>query len=239
VRVLSIVHEPTSTGGGGLFERAVPEAGHRLERWVAAEGGEPPGDASAWDAIMVFGGAMHPDQDAEHPWLGAEARFIEHALAIEVPLLGVCLGAQLIARAAGAEIGPAARSEIGWHEVELTEQGSTDPVLGALPGRFAAFQWHYYSFALPEGAVLLASSPAARQAYRLREHCWGIQFHAEVDRHMLDHWLHAGQDELPKPVEEMRAETDRRLPTWNEQGRALCDAFLGEAVRLAGSPAAA
>jgi GMP synthase (glutamine-hydrolysing) len=237
VRVLSIVHEPTSTGGGGLFERAVPEQGHRLDRWVAAEDEEPPGDASTWDAIMVFGGAMHPDQDAEHPWLAGEARFLEQALAAEVPLLGVCLGAQLIARAAGAETGPAPRSEIGWHEVELSEQGSDDPVLGALPRRFAAFQWHYYSFGLPADATLLATSPAARQAFRRGDRVWGIQFHAEVDRHMLDHWLRAGREELPKPVDEIRAETDRLLPVWNGHGRALCEAFLDEAMRLAAVPA--
>lgn len=232
MRVLSIVHEPGPTGGGGIFERTVPERGHRLDRWVAAHGHAPPGDPSAWDAIMVFGGAMHPDQDAEHPWLGGEAGFLEAALAERVPLLGVCLGAQLIARAAGAGVGPANAAEVGWYEVELGREGRDDPVVGVLPRRFDAFQWHYYTFELPAGAVQLASSSAARQAYRLGDRVWGIQFHAEVDRHMLDHWLREGRDELAKPVEEVRVETDSRLPTWNEQGGALCDAFLDEAARL-------
>jgi GMP synthase (glutamine-hydrolysing) len=230
MRVLSIVHEAGATGGGGIFERAVPERGHRLDRWVAAEGEVPPGEPSDWDAVMVFGGAMHPDQDAEHPWLAGEAAFLEAALAQDVPLLGVCLGAQLIARAAGAEVGPAYDAEVGWYEVSLDD--GQDPVLGALPHRFLAFQWHYYTFELPPGAVQLAASEAARQAYRLGDRVWGIQFHAEVDRHMLDHWLREGREELPKPIEEIRAEVDRHLPTWNEQGRALCDAFLDEAARL-------
>jgi GMP synthase (glutamine-hydrolysing) len=147
-----------------------------------------------------------------------------------VPLLGVCLGAQLIARAAGAEVGPANDAEVGWYEVSLDD--GQDPVLDALPRRFQAFQWHYYTFELPPGAVQLASSEVARQAYRLGDRVWGIQFHAEVDRHMLDHWLREGRVELPKSVEEIRAEVDRYLPTWNEQGRALCDAFLDEAARL-------
>ena len=231
MRVLSIVHEPGPTGGGGIFERAVPERGHRLDRWVAADGEAPPGDPVDWDAVMVFGGAMHPDQDAEHPWLAGEAGFIETALADGVPLLGVCLGAQLIARAAGAFVGPAAEAEVGWFEVSR-EDGAQDPVIAALPTRFQAFQWHYYTFDLPAGAVQLAASAAARQAYRLRDRVWGIQFHAEVDRTMLDHWLREGREELPKPVEELRAETDRYLPEWNAQGRALCDAFLDEAARL-------
>lgn len=233
MRVLSIVHEAGETGGGGIFERAVPERGHRLDRWLAAGGDAPPGDPSDWDAIMVFGGVMHPDQDAEHPWLGDEAGFIETALAEGVPLLGVCLGAQMIARAAGADVGPARRPEVGWHEVELTEEGARDPVLGALPRRFDAFQWHYYTFGLPDGAVELASSDAARQSFRLGERTWAIQFHAEVDRVMLDHWLVAGADELPKQLEEVRRETARLLGTWNAQGRALCDAFLETAARAA------
>jgi len=231
MRVLSIVHEAGPTGGGGIFERAVPERGHRLDRWVAADGEAPPGDPADWDAVMVFGGAMHPDQDAEHPWLGGEARFLESALADGVPLLGVCLGAQLIARAAGGLVGPAGAPEVGWFEVSRAD-GADDPVIGALPGRFRAFQWHYYTFELPTGAVQLASSASARQAYRLGDRVWGIQFHAEVDRTMLDHWLREGKEELPKPVEELRAETDRYLPRWNAQGRTLCDAFLDEAARL-------
>jgi GMP synthase (glutamine-hydrolysing) len=231
MRVLSIVHEAGPTGGGGIFERAVPERGHRLDRWVAADGEAPPGDPADWDAVMVFGGAMHPDQDAEHPWLAGEARFLESALADGVPLLGVCLGAQLIARAAGGLVGPADAPEVGWFEVSRGD-GADDPVIGALPGRFRAFQWHYYTFELPAGAVQLAESAAARQAYRLGDRVWGIQFHAEVDRTMLDHWLREGEDELPKPIEELRAETDRYLSGWNAQGRMLCDAFLDEAARL-------
>ena len=102
---------------------------------------------------MVFGGAMHPDQDAEHPWLADEAAFIREAIDREVPLLGVCLGAQLIARAVGAHVGPAATSEVGWHEVTVNDTGLADPVLGVLPAHVDAFQWHYYGFELPAGAV--------------------------------------------------------------------------------------
>ena len=231
MRVLSIVHEAGPTGGGGIFERAVPERGDRLDRWVAADGEAPPGTPSDWDAVMVFGGAMHPDQDGEHPWLAGEAGFIETALADGVPLLGVCLGAQLIARAAGASVGPSGSPEVGWFEV-ARDDNQDDPVVGSLPDRFCAFQWHYYTFDLPPGAVQLAASDAARQAYRLGDRIWGIQFHAEVDSRMLDHWLREGRAELPKPVEELRAETDRYLPTWNEQGKTLCEAFLAEASRL-------
>jgi GMP synthase (glutamine-hydrolysing) len=233
VRVLSVVHDPAVTGGGGLFEQVVLQRGDHLDRWVVAEGDAAPGDPSHWDAVMVFGGAMHPDQDAEHPWLQGEVAFIERAVDAGVPTIGVCLGAQLLARAAGAWIGPAGSAEVGWFSVELNDDGAADPVIGVLPRRVEAFQWHYYTFELPEGAVQLARSEAVRQAFRLGERAWGIQFHAEVDRRMLDRWFREGAAELPKPVEEIRAETDRLLGGWNEQGRALSAAFLDEARRVA------
>ena len=231
MRVLSIVHESSETGGGGLFERVVVERGNRLDRWYTADGERAPGDPTEWDAVMVFGGAMHPDQDAEHAWLAGETAFLAEALAERVPLLGVCLGAQLVARSAGAGVGPARQPEVGWHEVELNERGAADPVLGVLPRRFTAFQWHYYTYEPPGGAVELASSAAARQAYRLGDHAWGVQFHPEVDRRMLDRWFEEGEAELPKPREELAAETDRRLATWNEHGKGLCGAFLDAAAR--------
>ena len=232
MRVLSVVHDPAVTGGGGLFENVVVQRGDHLDRWVVANGDAAPRDPTHWDAVMVFGGAMHPDQDAEHPWLRSEVSFIRQALDHGVPTIGVCLGAQLIARAAGAWVGPADAAEVGWFAVELNDEGEADPVLGVVPGRVVAFQWHYYTFQLPANAVELAASASARQAFRLGERAWGIQFHAEVDRDMLDSWFEDGAAELPKPVAEITAETDRYLGTWNEQGRALCNAFLDEARRL-------
>jgi GMP synthase (glutamine-hydrolysing) len=233
MRVLSIVHDPAVTVGGGLCERVVVERGDHLDRWVVAEGDAAPGDPTRWEAVMVFGGAMHPDQDAEHPWLQDEVAFIERAVAQGVPTIGVCLGAQLLARAAGAWVGPAAAAEVGWFSVEVNDEGAADPVLRALPRRVDAFQWHYYTFELPDGAVELARSEAVRQAYRLGERAWGIQFHAEVDRRMLDRWFREGASERPKPIDEIRAETDRLLGRWNEHGHALSTAFLDEAQRLA------
>jgi GMP synthase (glutamine-hydrolysing) len=225
MRVLSIVHDAASTGGGGLFEDLVELRGDRLERWVTVNGDAGPDAPDRYDAIMVFGGAMHPDQDAEHPWLAEEAAFIRETLDREVPLLGVCLGSQLIARAAGTHVGPAARAEVGWYGVHLNDAGRRDPVIGVLPGRVDAFQWHYYTFDLPAGAELLAESDTARQAYRLGERTWGIQFHAEVTRHMLEHWFVAGPAELADPAA-VRADTDAYLAGWNQHGRRLCGAFL-------------
>jgi GMP synthase-like glutamine amidotransferase len=229
MRVLSIVHEPTSTGGGGLFEEVVTQRGDALERWVTVDGGAAPDAAGSYDAIMVFGGAMHPDQDGEHPWLAGEGDFIREAIAREVPLFGVCLGGQLIAKAVGARVGPAPRAEVGWRAVHVNEAGRADPVLGVLPERIDAFQWHYYGFELPDGATLLADNDATRQGYRLGESTWGVQFHPEVTRHMLEHWFVMGAAELPDPPA-IRRDTDAFLGTWNEHGRRLVTAFLDYAA---------
>lgn len=228
MRVLSITHEPGSAGGGGEFERAAVEAGHDLDVWFTLDG-DPPAPPSAYDAVMVFGGAMHPDQDDEHPWLPREVAYLEEALDEGVPLLGVCLGAQLIARAAGARVGPNEASEIGWADVALTEEGTRDPVLGSLPQQFFAFEWHHYTWELPEGAALLATSPLARQAFRLGDRTWAVQFHPEVNDVMLSDWIERYGDELPMGREAARSEKTARLALWVEHGRSLVEAFLRQA----------
>jgi len=226
VRVLSIVHhDPTD---GGVFDETAEQLGHMVERWLPSREETRP-RPDGFDAVMVFGGAMHPDQDGAHPWLSGEVEFLRHALDSGVPLLGVCLGAQLIARAAGADVGPAEASEVGWHEVELTEAGHADPVLSTLPPRIDAFQWHHYTFELPATATELARSPAARQAFTIDRRAWGIQFHAEVTRTMIASWAADGADQLRSTPADLLAQTDGLIEAWNEAGRKLCAAFLDTA----------
>ena len=98
----------------------------------------------------------------------------------------------------------------------MNDAGRDDPVLGVLPERLDAFQWHYYGFELPDGAELLADNDAARQAYRLGERTWGVQFHPEVTRHMLDHWFVEGEEELPDPAARQAGDRTSTSPTWND-----------------------
>ena len=148
MRVLSVTHGPSVPGG--IFDEVVEAGGHTLERWVVPVGGTPQ-PAASYDAIMVFGGSMHPDQDETHGWLEREVEFLHAALEADVPVVGVCLGAQMLARAAGATVGPAPQAEVGWYDVELTDEGRADEVLGALSARTRAFEWHSYTFGIPEG----------------------------------------------------------------------------------------
>lgn len=227
MRVLSIIHGESVPGG--VFEEAVSARGHTLERWVVPES-EAPDSARRYDAVMVFGGSQHPDQDDRFAWLRNEEEFLQDVLAAAVPVFGVCLGAQMLARSAGAWVGPAREPEIGWHEVALTPAGAADPVLGTLPGRATVFQWHHYTFSLPTSATALAESDVCLQAFRLDDRpAWGIQFHAEVTDEMLSTWVEEDPDDLPMPAGELRAESALKLPESTAYGRALAEAFLREA----------
>ena len=227
MRVLSVTHGPSVPGG--VFDEVAEAAGHELERWVVPLGGAPQ-PAVSYGAVMVFGGSMHPDSDEQHAWLAREEEFLREALAQGVPVVGVCLGAQMLARAAGGWVGPAAEPEIGWFEIELTPEGRRDPVLGVLPPRAEAFQWHSYTFAVPEQGTELARSAACTQAFRVGSRAWGLQFHAEVTLPMVQAWAAEDFDELPVPVEEFLAETAGRIGVWNDHGRRLAQAFLATAA---------
>jgi GMP synthase (glutamine-hydrolysing) len=221
VNVLAVVH--SEHGPAGTFADVVEERGHRLETWRPDVDPAPP--PLVHDVVMVFGGGMHVDQEEQHPWLVEEGEYLRRLLERRVPLLGVCLGAQLVARAAGAAVGPAAESEIGWCTVERT---ADDSVLGVLPARFSAFQWHYYGFEVPAGARELARSPVCPQAFRLGDAAWGVQFHPEVTREIVAGWIEESPGEAPPGLLE---ETDERIAEWVRLGRELCGAFLEAAGR--------
>jgi GMP synthase-like glutamine amidotransferase len=229
MQVLSVIHGRDARTE--LFGPVVQERGHTLDEWSFAWGFPPPRPLDSYDAALVFGGAMHADHDEWHPWLRRETEWLQQVLARRTPVLGICLGVQLLARAAGSWVGPLAEPEIGWLDVELTPAGVEDPVVGALPRRFAALQWHHYTYGVPAGAVELARSEACTQAFRLGDRCWGVQFHPEVTAEQLRGWLADASDPAPDP-ERLRAETEANIGRWNELGRRLCGAFLTSAERL-------
>jgi GMP synthase (glutamine-hydrolysing) len=226
VRVLSVTHGPSVPGG--VFEHEAEERGHLLERWSVPDGGDP-GLVTSYDAVMVFGGAAHPDQDDHFAWLGHEEELLREVLAKQVPVLGVCLGAQMLARAAGASVRPAREPEIGWYEVELTQAGAADPVLGTIPEQARVFQWHRYTYDLPAGATELARSAVATQAFHLSPGAWGIQFHAEITLPMVEAWVAEDPEDLLDPAEVLLEESAARMEESNALGRTLCAAFLREA----------
>jgi GMP synthase (glutamine-hydrolysing) len=237
VQVLSIIHGPNARSG--VFGEVVRSGGHDLIERSYAFGEPPPEPPETYDAVMVFGGAMNVHEVDGHPWLTRELQVLERLLEDEVPVLGVCLGSQMLAAAAGAKVSRAPEPEIGWYEIETMPEAADDPLLGSAPARFTGFQWHSYQFDRPAGAVVLARSPICLQAYRIGRSAWGIQFHAEVAKGTVSDWISQyGTD--PDAVrtgfapaherERLESEIDR----WNDFGRTLAGRFLGVAQNRLG-----
>lgn len=234
MRLLAIGHQRDA--GPGVFAAVAAERGAGLDLWWRAETDDPPDDPLGYDAVITFGGAMHADQDQAHAWLPEEKELLAELLHRRTPVLGVCLGTQLLAEAAGSPARRARTPEIGWYGVELTPEGARDPVIASLPARFEAFQWHSYEAPLPPGAVPLARSPICLQAYRAGESAWGIQFHAEVSAADAEAWIRdyrADEDAVAMGIdpEEFLEETARKIAGWNDLGRTLCRRFIEVAAR--------
>jgi GMP synthase-like glutamine amidotransferase len=232
MEVLAIIHGESVRSG--VFGDVVRECGHGLVEWSLAWEKPLPRPLDAYGAVLVFGGAMHADQDDHHPWLREEDFFLQRLLDLHMPVLGICLGAQLLAKAAHAPVYPVDEVEIGWFPVELTDAGTDDAVLGRLPQTFEAFQWHYYTHGVPAGAVELARNSVCTQAFRLGDKAWGVQFHPEVTLEQVESWVDE-EEGLPVDTETLLAETRERIGAWNALGRDLCDAFVDAAERV-GSP---
>jgi len=160
--------------------------------------------------------------------------FLQRLLDLHMPVLGICLGAQLLAKAAHAPVYPVEGAEVGWFAVELTEAGTQDPVLGRPPQTFDAFQWHYYAHDVPAGAVELARNRVCTQAFRLGDSAWGVQFHPEVTLHQVQSWIHEEKG-LPVDPGGLLAETTERIVAWNTLGRELCAGFVDAAERVTAS----
>jgi GMP synthase-like glutamine amidotransferase len=164
--------------------------------------GEALPDAPDADALVVFGGEQAATDDDIHPYLPHLADLMAAYTRADKPVLGICLGSQVLARAYGAENHLGTAPEFGWVDVELTDAGRADPVLGVLPDLFPVFHWHSDTFTLPQGALHLAHSPTARhQAFRIGRATYGTQFHFEASRAVVADWLQS----FPESVARMDA----------------------------------
>jgi GMP synthase (glutamine-hydrolysing) len=170
------------------FEDELRARGLDLVRVELDEGEQPP-DWRDFDGMIVMGGPMGAYEDESHPWLSGEKQMIREAALSWHPVWGVCLGAQLLAAALGAAVYPGRTgAEVGVLPVELTDAAMADPVFAGAPRSFPALQWHGDTFDLPDGATLLASSPAYRnQAFSYRN-AYALQFHIEVPPALAREW---------------------------------------------------
>ncbi|MEM9530611.1 MAG: gamma-glutamyl-gamma-aminobutyrate hydrolase family protein [Pseudomonadota bacterium] len=174
----------------GTLDALIRARGHRV-RFVNFER-EPDAqiDVTRYDGLIVLGGPMMVDQRGEIPHLNTEIRALRTAIDAGQPILGICLGAQLLAHTLGGQVGQLAAAEIGWYPLAPTAAAATDPVLTYLATPAPVFQWHRQGFRCPPGAVRLATSPGGGdQAFRYGDHAYGFQFHLEMDRRLIERWL--------------------------------------------------
>lgn len=224
----------------GTLDPLLREAGFRI-RYVNF-GRHPDAQPSldGYRGLIILGGPMNVDEEERYPHLVTEMRLVQQALERGIPVLGICLGAQLVARALGAAVSPNHEKEIGWYDVAPTDSARTDPLLAHLEGCERIFQWHGDTFEIPSGAVHLASSSAcANQAFRYGNNVYGFQFHLEVDEPLIARWLQvpamrAEIEALQGRVdpEQIRSETPQRMARLKQ----LSDRIFGEFVQVFGLP---
>jgi GMP synthase (glutamine-hydrolysing) len=220
------------------FEDELRSRGVELVRVELDEGDALP-EPGEFAGIVVMGGPMGAYEDDRHAWLAGEKRFLREAVERDLPVWGVCLGAQLLAASLGARVYQGERAEVGLLPVELTQAAAGDPVFGDAPPSFPTLQWHGDTFDLPEGAVLLARSPAYRsQAFRIGR-SYGLQFHVEVTPELAAQWgeVPAYAESLeailgPGALDRLVSELAANAPTTLPLARRLFGRWLERVVRV-------
>jgi GMP synthase (glutamine-hydrolysing) len=183
-RILSVQNVECETLG--TLEHMFRSDGFEIEK-ISAQGDPVPVTTKGYDAIVILGGPMAVYDNLLH--LQREQDLIKDAIKSNTPVLGVCLGSQLIAQAAGGRVYKGKKKEIGWHSVYVTPASSNDIFRGVIDKTIKVFQWHGDTYDLPVNAKILAYSDIYPQAFRLGS-AVGIQFHLEVDRPLIESWMH-------------------------------------------------
>ncbi len=215
----------------GVLERLLTEQGVTY-RYVKLYEGESIPDLEPYSGIIILGGPMNVYEEREYPFLQHEDTLIKTALKRGTPLLGVCLGAQLIAKAAGSRVYRGNQKEIGWHTLYLTAEGRLNRLFRGVEPQVTVFQWHGDTFDIPEGGVRLArSSLFPNQAFLVGAAAYALQFHVEVSAEMVRDWTEIYRDELASlsdaiDQEMLLRDLDRLVGALNLSAACICDNFV-------------
>jgi GMP synthase (glutamine-hydrolysing) len=228
--ILIFQHDPFEDLG--VFAEVLERQGASYRVIRLFHGETPTEDWEQTKALIVLGGPMSVQDEEAYPFLRWEKRIIHAAADEGVPILGVCLGAQLIASTLGTSVYHGPVMEIGWSSISITPYGQVDSLLGYLPENATVFQWHSDGFDLPAGAIRLASSTNyENQAFRLGRTIYGLQFHLEVTPRMIERWIEERSKDLARAPyvlpDKIRADTQNYAPTLKYYG----ERFLAEFVR--------
>jgi GMP synthase (glutamine-hydrolysing) len=195
-------------------------------------------NVEGYHGLVILGGPMNVDQVAHYPHLETEIKVIQHAMRLQIPILGICLGAQLIAKANGAKVEKHSCTEIGWYPLEKTAAGEQDPLLCHMNSQETIFQWHGDTFAIPDNAQhLVRGHTCENQAFRIGDNVYGFQFHLEVDAAMIERWLNVAvhKAELSKLEGQIDPAIIRaEIPKYIDRSMALSKLVFTEFCKLVG-----
>jgi GMP synthase (glutamine-hydrolysing) len=170
--------------------------GIQLDVWAAWHE-DRPAAVDNWGGVIVLGGAANPDQDALFDWLKAERSLLGQAIARQMPILGICLGAELLTQVIGGRVYRLPGPEIGWILIHTLDSAHDDPLWCTVPDLFQGFEWHGYGCLPPPGATVLATDREGLvEAFRYHDHIWALQFHIEADQQIIRDWISSYQDHL-------------------------------------------
>ena len=235
--VLVFQHDPFEDLG---FFSEVLEKQRTAYRVLRLFHGEMP--AEDWEhigALIILGGPMSVNDEEEYPFLRWEKRIIRAAIDEAVPVVGICLGAQLIAATLGTLVYHGRVKEIGWSPISITPHGQVDSLLGYLPENATVFQWHGDGFELPSGAIRLASSVNyENQAFRVGKNIYALQFHLEVTPPMIARWIDERSKDLAQAPyilpDKILADTQNYAPILKYYGERFLSEFIRRASRTQG-----
>lgn len=232
MKVLIIKH--TDVEGPGLIEYCLKQEKIPYKILILKLGAHLP-KLNGFTHIVFLGGPMNVYEEDRYPFLKKEDLFIKESIQRGKLVLGICLGAQLIAKALGARVFKAPVKEIGWYDVSLTRAGSYDPIFFNLPKIFPVFQWHEDTFEIPKSGKLIATSDfVPHQAFRYGEKVYGLQFHLEVTEEMIKEWLKTYEEELkgsqPPLFSKFRIliDTEINIETYTRRGMKFLKDFFGQ-----------
>lgn len=228
MRIHSLEHQP-SEGPGKILDW-VAARGHAIER-TALYANEGPPDLDGFDLLVIMGGGMNIYQHRDHPWLVAEKEFLRRAIDAQKPILGICLGAQLLADVLGGKVYQNPEKEIGWFPIEITDRRAP---LAAFPVRMNVMHWHGDTFELPPSVRVVAESEGCpNQAFVFGDRVVGLQFHLEMGAVQVADLAHVSMDELVPARFVQTPEQLTQTPPDLDASHAALHALLDELIRKA------
>lgn len=223
--------------GPGSIEKFLSNTAQSIKVIDLSAGQKLPANLKGIEAVISLGGPMNVYEEDKYPFLKEEDKFLKEAVKEEIPVLGICLGAQLLAKASGAKVKKSDYKEVGWYRVELTEEGKKDPLFKNVPEELCVFQWHEDTFDVPKGGVLLVKgSFCLNQAFRFGRNAYGLQFHMETTPEMIESWINEYTKEGDKQAQSknMLIEAYKKNAIFERQAGLLCLNFAG-VIRTGGS----